>query len=330
MRHRIPFSAPGWALALLLAAALPALWFTLPAALPRALLCAADLCALALALWCLRRLRAVETLVDHADCIPPPKRGLPLIARLNLALDESSAVGRQRYTAVIADTQAEMGALQSQINPHFLYNTLDAIRGQALMDGSEVIADMTEALSVLFRYSISREGGMATLQEELRSVEKYLMIQQFRFNHKLTFVREVDDTLLGCLIPRLSLQPIVENAVFHGLETREERGEIRLQLTRTGGCLVVRVRDNGVGMSAEQVVALNAKLRTRADDTLPAPDGKHSGIALTNVNRRIWLTFGEAYGVHIFSTPGVGTDVELLLPCITSVDQLGSISEAPS
>ena len=322
------FAWPLWCSVLLLAGALPLLWCVIPSVWLRLTALSFDVFSILLIVGTIHHLRLVDKLVNSSEYIPPEKRSLSLLARLNLLLDETTSSSRRKYSAVIADTRAEISALQSQINPHFLYNTLDAIRGQALVDNSTIIADMTEALSVLFRYSISREGTLATIQEELRSVEKYIMIQQFRFNHRLSYTKNIDSSLLNCLIPRLSLQPIIENAVFHGLEMHKDCGIITLQLYRTSKYMVIRVSDNGIGMSADQVVALNAKMRSRIDNaTSFDKQGRYNGIALTNVNRRIWLTFGEIYGVHIFSMPGAGTDVEILLPLITSPDQLGSISE---
>lgn len=281
-----------------------------------------------LILYAIRYLFVIDRLLMHAECIPMERQCTSILSRLDLLIEETDVSNRRKYDTVIADTRAEIGALQSQINPHFLYNTLDSIRGQALIDGSEVIADMTEALSILFRYSISREGSLVTMQDELRCVEKYIMIQQFRFNHMLFYQKDIDPSLLSCMIPRLSLQPIVENAIFHGLEMQSGRGTITLRLYRTQNYMVVCVSDNGVGISAEKVVELNERIRSHTEDTADSRSGgRHSGIALTNVDRRIWLTFGENYGVHLFSTPGVGTDVEILLPLITSPDQIGSISE---
>ena len=241
-------------------------------------------------------------------------RRLSFSEQLEQMLYESSATKRREVSTALADTQAEIDALQSQINPHFLYNTLDAIRGQALIDDSPVIADMTEALSILFRYSISRTGNLVTLREEFRCIEKYLMIQQFRFSGKFQYVRDVDPNLLSCLIPRLTLQPIVENAIYHGLETRPEGGIITLSLEQSGGYLVIRVSDNGIGMTESQLLAINEKLRVSTLVSVPLSSKKGSGIALGNVNRRIRLTFGDEYGLSVSSAPNIGTDVEILLP----------------
>lgn len=260
------------------------------------------------------RFSRLEQLVHTSTRSTDEPRRLSFSEQLEQMLHESSATKRREVSTALADTQAEIDALQSQINPHFLYNTLDAIRGQALIDDSPVIADMTEALSILFRYSISRTGNLVTLREEFRCIEKYLMIQQFRFSGKFQYVRDVDPNLLSCLIPRLTLQPIVENAIYHGLETRPEGGIITLSLEQSGGYLVIRVSDNGIGMTESQLLAINEKLRVSTLVSVPLSSKKGSGIALGNVNRRIRLTFGDEYGLSVSSAPNIGTDVEILLP----------------
>ena len=260
------------------------------------------------------RFSRLEQLVHTSTRSTDEPRRLSFSEQLEQMLHESSATKRREVSTALADTQAEIDALQSQINPHFLYNTLDAIRGQALIDDSPVIADMTEALSILFRYSISRTGNLVTLREEFRCIEKYLLIQQFRFSGKFQYVRDVDPNLLSCLIPRLTLQPIVENAIYHGLETCPEGGIITLSLEQSGGYLVIRVSDNGIGMTESQLLAINEKLRVSTLVSVPLSSKKGSSIALGNVNRRIRLTFGDEYGLSVSSAPNIGTDVEVLLP----------------
>ncbi len=222
------------------------------------------------------------------------------------------------YTAAIAKKQAEFDALQSQINPHFLYNTLDAIRGQALIDKVPLIADMTEALAVLFRYSISQKGSMVSLRDEMRNVDKYLMIQQFRFYNKFHIVKELEDeTLYDCMVPKLILQPLVENAIYHGLETKKEGGEIRIHIYSTQNRLVIRICDNGLGIPAIRLKEINEALSYSLDrEILENQSIRHTGIALVNVNQRIKLLMGNSFGIFLYSTPNYGTDVEVLLPII--------------
>jgi two-component system sensor histidine kinase YesM len=218
-----------------------------------------------------------------------------------------------------ARKHAEYLALQNQINPHFLYNTLEGIRSEALIEGVESIAAMTEALETFFRYTISNVDKLTTLAEEIANVENYCTIQRFRFGEKIAFRVE---NLVGeeldvykAKIPKLTLQPIVENAVFHGLEPKLGGGLVSIILQATPERLLITVSDNGVGMEDDHVHELNDKLRGASLDYVRENKQK-GGIALLNVNNRIKLLFGDEYGVYLYSKLGVGTDVELTLPLI--------------
>lgn len=218
-----------------------------------------------------------------------------------------------------AKKHAEYLALQNQINPHFLYNTLEGIRSEALIEGVESIAAMTEALETFFRYTISNVDKLTTLEEEIANVENYCTIQRFRFGEKISFQVEnlVDQELdiLQAKIPKLTLQPIVENAVFHGLEPKLGDGLVTLTLQATPERLLVTISDNGVGMEDDHVHLLNDKLRG-ASLHYVRENKQKGGIALLNVNNRIKLLFGDEYGVYLYSKVGVGTDVDLTLPIL--------------
>ncbi len=220
----------------------------------------------------------------------------------------------KEYAGDILKKQAELDALQSQINPHFLYNTLDSIRGQALAEGVEDIADMTEALSTFFRYSISNRSHVVTLEEELENVRNYFMIQQFRFNNRFhlqtqPFSREL---LESCRLPKLTLQPILENAILHGMEGKMGAGTISIRAEAAKSRTVLVISDDGAGMSEGTLLRLQSRLR--GEEPVELRRAKGSGIALPNVSRRIKLLFGEAYGLRVMSTLGLGTDVEISLP----------------
>ncbi|HRX58288.1 MAG TPA: sensor histidine kinase [Eubacteriales bacterium] len=222
------------------------------------------------------------------------------------------------YDSRILKTQAEIHALQSQINPHFLYNTLETIRSEALTQNCGEIAEMTEALATLFRYSISRPGDMATLEQELENVENYLLIQQYRFPQKFEVVKHIEDeSVLHCRLPVLTIQPLVENAIHHGLETMIGAGKITIRAFRTQQHMVVSVADNGCGMPPGRLAQVREAMESDEDDaTLSSRDSrKKAGIALINVSRRIRFYYGPEYGLQIYSTEGVGTTVELTLPC---------------
>lgn len=222
---------------------------------------------------------------------------------------------QEQDTLKLSTRQAEFLALQNQINPHFLYNTLDSIRGDALAFGIQGIADTTEALSSFFRYTITDTQNLVTLQSELDNVSNYFSIQQYRFGEKLSMYVDIPDdryNLLQAECPKLLLQPIVENAIFHGLEEKSEAGLIKILIEKADNELLISVFDNGVGMAEEQLIEINRSLNRISAGT--HGEDKNAGIALKNICRRIKLLFGEQYGIHISSIMGTGTKVDITLP----------------
>jgi len=199
----------------------------------------------------------------------------------------------------------ELNALQAQINPHFLYNTLDSIvwmeeRGR----GKEAIV-MVTALARLFRISISKGRNMISVREELEHVRNYLIIQKMRFQNKFDFVISPDAETLELRTLKLIVQPIVENAIQHGLEEYPvEEGLVTISTYLENGALIIRVLDNGAGMSQNQLSTI-----------LNAPAGK-SGIGVKNVHERIQLTFGKEFGLTIHSALDEGTEVLIRLPIL--------------
>lgn len=214
--------------------------------------------------------------------------------------------------------ETELLALQTQINPHFLYNTLDSIRGLALIHGVKEIADMTEALSMLFRNMISKVGQLLSLKEEFENVNNYILLQQFRFNNKFNYHCQVEEEIQeNYLIPNLTLQPIIENAIMHGLERKNGKGTLTVSGYTTQKRLVISVTDDGVGIREEKLELLNRKLRSRGESDLSEFRGRGIGIAMVNISQRIKLQFGDIYGITVFSTPDVSTTVEVVLPLIS-------------
>lgn len=238
----------------------------------------------------------------------------PLYADLNIMTEKLTDLIQREYSAKMMKKQAELDALQSQINPHFLYNTLESIRGQAITKGVEDIEVMTKALSDLFRYSISKKGNLVSLQEELTNVDNYLMIQQYRFNNKFIILNKIEPDTLHNKIPKLLIQPIVENAVQHGLETKQGKGTITISAYRTAKRLVVNVQDNGLGISQEKLVIINESLT--CGQAVAEMEDSGLRIGLINVNERIKLNFGDKYGLKVYSAKEVGTNVEITLPLI--------------
>ncbi|MCD8371478.1 MAG: sensor histidine kinase [Clostridiales bacterium] len=235
----------------------------------------------------------------------------PLLKEL---LNREKSARENEYKAESMRVRAEIHALQSQINPHFLYNTLETIRSIALSKNAEDIALMTESLSEIFRYAISKPGEMATVKEELSNVRSYLLIQQYRYPNKLSYCEEIEDEqVLDYRIPILTIQPIIENAVSHGLEMKVGNGVVRFHAYMTDCHVVMRISDNGVGMSEEALRRLRIRLAS-GEQPEDGEEHRSTGIALCNVNQRLKFYFGEQYGLNIMSTTGTGTIVEVTLP----------------
>lgn len=173
-------------------------------------------------------------------------------------IDDNATKADREYSLAMLKKQAEIKALQNQINPHFLYNTLDCIRGMAIEQGADNIEEMTRALSGMFRYSISRKGKTkALMEEELANVNNYLRIQQYRFRNKINITETIDPAAKKCCVPKLLIQPIVENAVFYGLEPKTGERNLNIEAYCTGKKLIVKVEDNGVGMSFDKLRTIN-------------------------------------------------------------------------
>lgn len=236
-------------------------------------------------------------------------------------MEATDKILKSPQTIDINRRQAQYLALQNQINPHFLYNTLESIRGEALIAGLDSVADMTEALAKFFRYTITKVENLVCVEEELDNCETYFRIQQYRFGDRLklhiAYEEEDKDIIMSCGIPKLTLQPILENSIIHGTERKVGTSNLRIKFECTKKRLIIRISDDGVGMRIEALAELNDRL-SRNDNNITGEEGKKGGIALTNVNNRIHLIFGEEYGMHVYSIPGKGTDVEITIP-ITSL-----------
>ncbi len=268
-------------------------------------------------------LRPLELLLKYLNnCEQEMKEipsNIPFLYEVNQFVECYVAERTKKNKAQIFDKQTELTALQSQINPHFLYNILECIRGQALIDDNVEIAKMVEALSSFFRYSISRKGNLVTLRDELANIENYMLIQRYRFNNRFSMeiiLDEEDEEAYDFLVPRLIIQPVVENAIFHGLEEKLEGGIVSIEVIVTDLDMIITISDNGKGIDCEKLEELNNRINAKDIelDDKNIGDQINTGIALPNINRRIRLLFGEEYGVSVYSTPGKGTDVEIIIP----------------
>jgi two-component system sensor histidine kinase YesM len=204
--------------------------------------------------------------------------------------------------------KSELDALQSQINPHFLYNTLDSIVWMIEGERYEDAVFMVTQLASLFRISLSRGKTIISMEDELKHARNYMNIQKIRYKNKFTVEFQVEDAILSCCTVKLVIQPLLENAIYYGMESMDGDGEITVVGYQKGDDVYVEVRDNGLGMPDEMVDALlteNNRVR------------KHgSGVGLINVHNRIRLRFGEPYGLEIESCLDEGTTVRIHLPYI--------------
>lgn len=205
--------------------------------------------------------------------------------------------------------KTELKALQAQINPHFLYNTLDAIAWMCEEERHKDAVEMVNALARLFRISISRGHELISIEKEIEHAKSYLKIQNFRYKNQFTYDFEVDDTCLSYLCNKITLQPIIENAIYHGIDRMVDEGRIEIRIFPDHEKIVFEVEDNGVGMTEEQ-----------CQEILQKDSGDKAGIGIKNVNDRIKIYFGEEYGITIRSELDEGTCVTITMPKITEKD----------
>lgn len=228
-----------------------------------------------------------------------------MVARIKELIDEV-------YSMQLKQREAELKALQAQIHPHFLYNTLDTICWTAQQRGQKDIAELVYALSSLFRLSLSEGREFITLEEELELVRSYCHLQKRRFNDRLQFEFNVPNEAKKIAIPKLLLQPLVENAVIHGIEPLEEQGFIHILIRYENEQLMIDVMDNGVGIPSEQLTQINDALE---QISYIRPELKTTvGFALTNIKERLLLIYGHQVSFQIKSVEHKGTIVSMTLP----------------
>lgn len=202
--------------------------------------------------------------------------------------------------------KTELKALQAQINPHFLYNTLDSIQWMCEQGRTEDASKMVSSLARLFRISISRGHELITIRDEMRHAESYLIIQSYRYKDQFTYSFEVDPELYDSLCNKITVQPLIENAIYHGLDRSVDEGEIKISVKKAPddeNDILITVSDNGIGMTEEQCKAILKKERSDS-----------SGIGVKNVNDRLKIYFGEKYGITVESELDVGTTVTVRIP----------------
>ncbi len=200
--------------------------------------------------------------------------------------------------------KTELKALQAQINPHFLYNTLDSIQWMCEQGNDADAVKMVGALAKLFRISISRGHEFIKIKDEIQHAQSYLIIQSFRYRNQFSYTFRVDEELEDCLCNKITIQPLIENAIYHGIDRMVDEGEIHITVQESeDGDVLIIVEDNGVGMTEEQCKKILSKDRSDS-----------GGIGVKNVDDRLKIYFGEKYGLQIESELDVGTKVTVRMP----------------
>lgn len=219
----------------------------------------------------------------------------------------------QVYKEQLTRKEAELKALQAQINPHFLFNTLESINWMAQLNNVPEIRDMVTSLGALMEASIGKGNPMVPLSKELHYIDSYILIMKNRYGDRLIYESEIDEEILKSRVPKLLLQPLIENAIYHGIDRSRKKGIIHLTIKKGNAeDILIEIMDNGKGLMEEEVAVMNQKFKDDKDDYLLGEDRK--GIGLKNVNGRIKLFFGTEYGLSIESKYEEYTKIKVRIP----------------
>lgn len=230
-----------------------------------------------------------------------------LSTSLNAMIDKINELLEQVTTEQTRLRKAEFELLQSQINPHFLYNTLDAIVWLAESGEKEKVVSTVSSLSNFFRASLNQGKDIVTLKEDIGHVRSYLEIQKIRYQDILDYEIDIDEEINECLIPKITIQPLVENALYHGIKNKRGKGKISIKGKKIDDGAKISISDDGLGITADRLRIVMNNINNRSDS-------EKTTYGLYNVNERIRLNFGEKYGIKIESEYGMGTTVHILLP----------------
>lgn len=219
------------------------------------------------------------------------------------------------YREQLTRKDAEIKALQSQINPHFLFNTLESINWMAQLNNVPEISETVSALSSLMEISIGRDDRLITIEEEFTYIDNYILILKKRFEDRITLEKNVQREVMDIKIPRLLIQPLIENAVYHGLERSRNKGVIKLNAQISGDEVLIEVVDNGLGIEKDELEIINDKLSMDNETYFRSlENNRRKSIGIENVNRRIKLLYGEEYTLRLESVPGEYTKVIVHIP----------------
>ena len=228
----------------------------------------------------------------------------------NKAIKEINELMQKVTQSEILNKEMEFKTLQSQMNPHFLYNTLDTINWLAFKEKQTEICNLVAAISSLIRASISNKKSIITIEQELDYVKNYIYIQHIRYKDRFDIIYDIDESLLKQAVPKLIIQPIVENAIIHGIENSKNKNLLYISVKCENECIIIIVKDTGIGMTDEKVSELlKEPLNTEGDE-----QKAHTNLGLYAVHKRIQLMYGDLYGLTVQSQAGEGTTVTLHIP----------------
>ena len=240
------------------------------------------------------------------------KQEIDELDMISISIDEMSESLQyninKNYIAEVKQKQAEINALQSQIKPHFLYNTLEVIRMSALSSKNKEVAQMIYNLASMFRYSTYNNGSLVRIKDEINHSKMYLSLCATRYKGMLDYSIHVDDKYLDYLVPKFTIQPILENAINHGLRKSFQDNYIKVTINEIDEGIEINIKDNGNGMSEEAISKIKEGLEKNIQ--------KQNSIGLMNINSRLKLNFGEQYGIYINSRINEGTTVSIKIPVL--------------
>lgn len=260
-------------------------------------------------------MKNVEKGVKHKPIILNRNDELGYLSKTFNAMSEKiDYLVNRIYGEEITRKEAELKALQAQINPHFLFNTLEIINWLAQLNGVPEISKIVSSLASLMDASIGRDDKLITLNEEFKYIKNYISIIKIRYEDRLDFSIDAEVDTLDIKIPRLLIQPIVENSVYHGIDKITSTGKIEIKSYKNNNTIIIEVKDNGIGIKRENLIILNERFLETNNNFITK--NKAKSIGLENVNKRIKLFYGENFGLKIESSYGIYTKVTITIPTI--------------
>ncbi len=253
---------------------------------------------------------AINTPGENSNRVPTEDEIQYILSNINQGYDYRLQLERELENRITMLRQSQTLALQAQINPHFLYNTLDTIKWKILRNGDNDAAEMISVLAELLREGIGDNGSFTSVAKELEHIKKYILLQKIRYEEKIDVVYDIDNGVLNSKVIKVLLQPFVENSINHGIRARQKKVLIKISCKRENDCLIFTVEDNGAGIDKERLKELNRQL----DYSEAFIDNIHIGI--NNSNRRIKLVFGNEYGIKVQSVYGEMTLVTIKIPFV--------------